>query len=111
MAIQYFIILGIIIIIIIIIAILQYSCLKNSMGRGAWQATFHEATKSRTWLRTYIDYYVMLLTWLLFSHSVSQSDCDDSSLSHVQHFVPHGLYIACQALLSMGSSRQEYWNG
>ena len=49
---------------------LQYSCLKHSMGRGAWQATFHEATKSRTWLSTYIDYYVMLLTWLLFSPSV-----------------------------------------
>ena len=21
---------------------LQYSCLENSMSRGAWQATFHE---------------------------------------------------------------------
>ena len=27
---------------------LQYSCLKNSMGRGAWKATVHGATKSRT---------------------------------------------------------------
>ena len=25
---------------------LQYSCLENSMGRGAWQATVHGATKS-----------------------------------------------------------------
>ena len=24
---------------------------------------------------------------------------------------PHGLYVACQAPLSMGFSRQEYWNG
>jgi len=24
---------------------LQYSCLKNSMDRGAWWATIHEATK------------------------------------------------------------------
>ena len=23
----------------------------------------------------------------------------------------HGLYVACQAPLSMGFSRQEYWNG
>jgi len=25
---------------------LQYSCLENSMDRGAWQATVHEVTKS-----------------------------------------------------------------
>ena len=27
---------------------LQYSCLKNSMDRGAWQATVHGAPRSRT---------------------------------------------------------------
>ena len=27
---------------------LQYSCLENSMDRGAWQATVHGITKSRT---------------------------------------------------------------
>ena len=26
---------------------LQYSCLENSMDRGAWQATVHGAAKSR----------------------------------------------------------------
>ena len=26
----------------------QYSCLKNSMDRGAWWATVHGVTKSRT---------------------------------------------------------------
>ena len=29
---------------------LQYSCLENSMGRGAWRATDHGATKSQTQL-------------------------------------------------------------
>ena len=29
---------------------LQYSCLKNPMGRGAWQATVHGVTKNQTWL-------------------------------------------------------------
>ena len=29
---------------------LQYSCLENPMGRGAWQATVHGVTKSWTWL-------------------------------------------------------------
>ena len=27
---------------------LQSSCLENPMGRGAWQATVHRVTKSRT---------------------------------------------------------------
>ena len=27
---------------------LQYSCLKNCLGRGAWQATVHQVTKSQT---------------------------------------------------------------
>ena len=26
----------------------QYSCLENSMDRGAWWATAHEVTKSQT---------------------------------------------------------------
>ena len=29
---------------------LQYSCLENSMDRGAWQAAVHGAAKSWTWL-------------------------------------------------------------
>ena len=29
---------------------LWYSCLENPMDRGAWQATAHGVTKSRTWL-------------------------------------------------------------
>ena len=28
---------------------LQYSCLENPMDRGAWWATVHRVTKSRTW--------------------------------------------------------------
>ena len=29
---------------------LQYSCLDNSMDRGAWRSTVHGVTKSQTWL-------------------------------------------------------------
>ena len=32
---------------------LQYSCLENPMDRGAWWATAHGVTKSRTWLSDY----------------------------------------------------------
>ena len=30
--------------------LLQYSCLENSMDRGAWWTTVHEVTKSQTQL-------------------------------------------------------------
>ena len=30
---------------------LQYSCLENSMDRGAWWATAHGVTQSQTWLK------------------------------------------------------------
>ena len=30
---------------------LQYSCLENSMDRGAWWATVHRVTQSQTWLK------------------------------------------------------------
>ena len=31
--------------------LLQYSCLENPMDRGAWRATVHGVTKSRTRLK------------------------------------------------------------
>ena len=31
--------------------LLQYSCLKNSMGRGAWWVMVHRVTNSRTGLK------------------------------------------------------------
>ena len=30
---------------------LQYSCLENPTGRGAWQATVQRVTNSQTWLK------------------------------------------------------------
>ena len=40
---------------------LQYSCLENSMDRGAWQATVHGVTKSQTWLSNSAQHYFKLL--------------------------------------------------
>ena len=34
---------------------LQYSCLENSMDRGAWRATVHRITKSQTRLKQLND--------------------------------------------------------
>ena len=35
--------------------LLQYSCLKNPMDRGAWRATVHRFTKSQTGLSKQAD--------------------------------------------------------
>ena len=44
------------------------------------------------------------------SHCVCVCVCEVTSV--ISNFVrPHGLYVACQAPLSMGFSRQEYWSG
>ena len=34
----------------------EYSCLENSMDRGAWQTTVHGVTKSQTWLKRLSTY-------------------------------------------------------
>ena len=47
---------------------LQYSCLKNYMDRGAWQAIVHGVAKSWTWLSNYHSltqaHYLGLSWWL-----------------------------------------------
>ena len=35
--------------------LLWYSCLENSMGKGAWWATVHEVTKSQTRLNAHTE--------------------------------------------------------
>ena len=40
---------------------LQYSCLRNSMGRGAWQAIVHGVAKSRTRLSN--SHFHFTFTW------------------------------------------------
>ena len=44
---------------------LQYSCLENSMSRGAWWATVHGATKSGTWLSDWAHTWWFTL-WICF---------------------------------------------
>ena len=39
---------------------LQYSCLENPMGRGAWWATVHGVTKSQTRLSTHTEKHKIL---------------------------------------------------
>ena len=43
----------------------QYSCLENSMDRGAWWATVCRVTKSRTWLSDLSYAFDLSVPWLL----------------------------------------------
>ena len=40
---------------------LQYSCLENPMGRGVWQATVREVTKSRTRLSDFTTVHQIMM--------------------------------------------------
>ena len=42
----------------------QYSCMKNSMGQGAWQATVHGVSKSQTRLSTHTHWISDSSDWL-----------------------------------------------
>ena len=48
---------------------LQYSCLENSMDRGAWRATVHGVAKSQTWpsTHTYFNKIKKILNIFLIS--------------------------------------------
>ena len=48
----------------------QYSCLKNSMDRGTWQATVHRVTESDTTQHAH-----MLLLWSAGSRPSGFSSC------------------------------------
>ena len=81
---------------------LQYSCQGNTMGRGAWLATVHGVAKSWTWL-IWLTTHMYIDTKYNWSMSVK---------SHQSYPTLWTLWtVALKALLSMGFSRQEYWNG
>ena len=47
----------------------QYSCLENSMDRGAWQATVHEVAKSWTHLSTHTHKFLQVMDLFFFKFS------------------------------------------
>ena len=80
---------------------LQYSCLENSMDRGAQWATVHGVTKSQTWLSTYSGNGVIDGKWwggvlYLLTNEVrkvslrrpwpNSSTCQPGELNKLTHF-------------------------
>ena len=60
---------------------LQFSCLENSMGRGAWPTTVHGAAKSRTLLST--NTHTLLHLTRAYTH-FSQAHIDFSPRSQTR---------------------------
>ena len=50
---------------------LQYSCLKSSMGRGAWEATVHGVTESNMTEHACMHLIIRKSLYLVYSHSDS----------------------------------------
>ena len=74
---------------------LQYSCLENSMDRGAWWATVHGVAKSRTWLKWLSRSSSVFMQRILsinehtqfqfqFSHSVVSDSLQPHELQHAR---------------------------
>ena len=59
---------------------LQYSCLENSMDRGAWQPTVHGVAKSQTWLSMHV--------WSLYTYFI-KSFCHEWILDFCQMLLLH----------------------
>ena len=75
---------------------LQYSCLENSMDRGAWWATVHGVAESRTWLSTLTRKHIWLLspkagTLNSFTNSVQ----DDSALYEIKRTFKGPVNLKC----------------
>ena len=97
---------------------LQHSCLKNPMDRGAWWATVHEAAKSQTQLSIHAQpdlgsLWTSLVNWLLLQgqpsalgppgHPASSSSNVDRTSEMAQQLqIQHG---CCPQAIQIGKSR------
>ena len=72
---------------------LQYSCLENSVDRGAWRATVHGVAQSWTWL-SLCTHFSSFGLWVEdavhYSRAVSGSSSErDASLGPDLYIMPH----------------------
>ena len=102
---------------------LQYSCLENSMDGGAWWATVHGVTKSRTWLSDFTHFTSCDLTQmcLLVYYQIFQVEClcfpsyrTKSSMNKDNLYLPFQLpaplaTMFCAILSRSNDSNSRFW--
>ena len=70
--------------------LLQYSCLENPMDRGAWQATAHRVTQSRTQRSDFIHTHIKRTALSSPGFHTSSWANPLGSVSFSAQFAPHG---------------------
>ena len=71
---------------------LQYSCLENLMDRGAWRATVHGVTKSRTWLSDFTFHFP--LSFLPHKRCVGEGNGNPLQYSCLENHMDGGAWWA-----------------
>ena len=81
-------------------------------NREAWYAAVHGVTKSHTWLSDWTTMALIIRPFQVPFPTISGNEkCVLSCSIESDSLRSYGLYVACQAPLSLGFSRQEYWSG
>ena len=101
---------------------LQYSCVGNPMHRGAWRAQ-SMGLQNRTYQHTQAQAALLQSLKICWHLGGNKQECERvfhllfqlcvcvcESFSRVWFYVTPWT-VACQASLSMGFSRQDYWSG
>ena len=71
---------------------LQYSCLENSMDRGAWQTAVHGVAKSQTQLKQ-LSTHLPTTSWIIQRvHSFFLTPCSTQTNTHTQNICG---YVRC----------------
>ena len=88
---------------------LQYSCLKNSMDRGAWRATVHGVTNSRTQLNdfTLMVFPVVMCGYESLTIKKAEHWRIDSFKSYWRRFLR--VSLGCQEIKSVNPKGNQPW--
>ena len=88
---------------------LQYSCLGNPMGRGAWRAVVHGVTKSWTWLK-WLSMHIDNVTPLWSFRNIICSNCWYYCIMSYKWNTPDtGYYVLMKEWKSCGAGRKSCW--
>ena len=76
---------------------LLYSCLENSLGRGAWWATVHGATKSQTSLSNWAHTYISITTTEVYEAGDSGRQSNEPPPMSISWSLQHGSIVLFMA--------------